>query len=66
MCANNLAIPMPAADRAILAAIEQDLLRPDTASVATQRAALQADLAQLEDELARLTAAIAGGGDLTS
>jgi hypothetical protein len=71
---------MEVADRAVLDAFERDILRPDVVEAAVTRAMnrllpsataakaasmrLQAELQGLEAELSRLTAAIAGGGQL--
>jgi hypothetical protein len=80
VCSNGLELPMEVADRAVLDAFERDILRPDVVEAAVTRAMnrllpsataakaasmrLQAELQGLEAELSRLTAAIAGGGQL--
>jgi hypothetical protein len=80
VCSNGLELPMELADRAVLDAFERDILRPDVVEAAIARAAarlnpsaetakartatLQHDLHGIETELARLTTAIAGGGQL--
>jgi len=78
VCGNNLWAPLDAADHAILAALERDLLTPDVLDVALteavamltptgetveqRRAGLLAEQRQLEAELGRLTDAIVSGG----
>ncbi len=79
VCTNNLEIPMDLTDRAVLAGFERDVLRPEVVEAAVSRAvtallpteqtvarhaALEVDLRGLETELARITAAIAAGGEL--
>lgn len=81
-CTNNLVVAMEDADRAILATLEEDILRPDVArqairkalshlrsaeeSIAAKRKALKSKLARLATELAILTAGIANGRELRS
>ena len=71
---------MQRTNQAVLAAVEQDVLHPEvvrraisrainelnapTDTVVPRRTGLQAELTVLEQELARLTAAVAQGGDL--
>jgi site-specific DNA recombinase len=78
VCANNLWMPMETADRGILDVIGQDLLTPEIVRAALaqaletmratgtddRRAALEAERAKLDQEITRLTEAIAEGGDL--
>ncbi len=80
VCGNNLEAPMGIADRAVLSSIEHDLLRPEVIELAiakaaerlrpdsnhleVQRETLKGELAKVEEELERLTTAIASGGDL--
>lgn len=80
VCANNLWAPLETADREILGAIGRDLLRsevvsaaltqaletlrPSTEANSRRRATLEAELGRLDQEIARLTEAIAAGGDL--
>ena len=78
VCVNGLEAPMEATDYAVLASIERDLLRPEVVERAiefatdemrpdsddTRRADILAGIHRLDSELARLTAAIASGGDL--
>ncbi len=82
VCKNNLEAPMGVMNQAVLDTLEQDLLRPevieraiakaverlrpDQSQLDVQRGKMKADLAQVEEELARLTTAIASGGDLPS
>ncbi len=51
-------------ERAIAKAVER--LRPDQSQLEVQRGKMKANLAQVEEELACLTTAIASGGDLPS
>jgi len=80
ICANAKEVPMVRADEAVLATIEQEVLRPEvveravaralellksqTGTSAGQREQVLADLAQAEKELTNLTAAIAATGPL--
>ncbi len=80
VCCNNVNLPKEAADRAILEAIREDLLRPevvegairraieklqaDGGNLDARRAALTGELRKVEAELTHLTEAVAGGGDL--
>lgn len=79
-CTNRLHAPMEAADRAVLSAVERDLLRPQVVEealreavralqhpedeVARRREALGANLKKVEDELTRYAEAIATAGRL--
>jgi hypothetical protein len=74
ICGNSLTVPMENADRAVLSSIESDLLHPRTLILGLQRAVERitrpqveetdtaAELRALEQEIARLTDAIAAGG----
>jgi hypothetical protein len=78
VCQNRLAAPMEAADRAVLDAVERDLLRPHVVAYALERAlamlrpsddshrqqqeALRAEVARLQAEAARLAEVIPIGG----
>jgi hypothetical protein len=80
ICTNNLTVPLPQADQAVLDALERDLLRVEVletslakawealrAAPARQRArsqALREQLARVEAESERLALAIATGGNL--
>ena len=80
VCPGGLVLPMDLTNEAVLKTIEQEILHPDvvrralrrvlgelnapTDTVVPHRTALQAELAVLEQELARLAAAIAQGGEL--
>jgi hypothetical protein len=78
ICANGLLVPMEAADAAVLEAVEDVLLNPTVVRrafdhamealaedrSAERRGALETDLAAAERATARLTAAIAEGGEL--
>jgi hypothetical protein len=80
VCANNLEVPLEAADHAVLAAVERDvlpvevletalakaldMLRPRPEVIDDRAAELPAELATLEAEVARLAAAIAAGGKI--
>ncbi len=79
VCTNNLEISMEVTDRAVLAAFERDVLRPEVVKEAVSRAVtallpteqtavrketLEAELRGVETELTRMTAAIAAGGEL--
>jgi site-specific DNA recombinase len=80
VCPGGLVLPVQRANQAVLAAVEQEVLHPEvvrraisrainelntpTDTVVPRRTGLQAELTVLEQELARLTAAVAQGGDL--
>ena len=80
VCPRGLVLPMDLTNEAILETIEQEVLHPEvvrralrrvlgelnapTDTVVPHRTALQAELAVLEQELARLAAGVAQGGDL--
>ena len=78
ICANSLTVPMAATDDAVLSVVEDAILRPEVVEAVIERAveqltattvesrrpSLEADLAALDGELARLTGAIATGGEL--
>ena len=80
VCPGGLVLPMDLTNEAILETIEQEVLHPEvvrralrrvlnalnapTDTVVPHRTALQAELAVLEQELARLAAGVAQGGDL--
>ena len=80
VCPGGLVLPMDLTNEAVLETIEQEVLHPEvvrralrrvlgelnapTDTVVPHRVALQAELTVLEQELARLTAAVAQGGDL--
>ena len=80
VCPGGLVLPMDLTNEAVLETIEQEVLHPEvvrralrrvldelnapTDTVVPHRTALQAELAVLEQELARLAAAVAQGGDL--
>ena len=80
VCTNSAETPMEATDKAVLAAVTRDLLqpdvlhdvitrtvaalRPDDADLAAQRRDVDAKLTAVTNELERLSAAIAIGGDL--
>ncbi len=82
VCKNNLEAPMGVMNQAVLDTLEKDLLRPevieraiakaverlrpDQSQLEVQRGKMKANLAQVEEELACLTTAIASGGDLPS
>lgn len=81
-CAEAMYAPMEALDRAVLAAIEQDVLhpavltkalgkalqqlRPQDEAPSVRRSALQKELAKVEGALARLTHAVVEGGSLAT
>jgi hypothetical protein len=79
-CANGLEVLLADTDAAVLAAVEHDLLRPEVIETALHKALatldaersqdgaapLRQELARLDDEIARLTTAIAAGGSLES
>jgi hypothetical protein len=70
VCPNNLEVPLVAADRAVLAALERDLLRvevletslakaldlmrPDTARLGDQRERIRMELVRLDADVERL------------
>ena len=78
MCTNRLVVPIEVADRAVLTAIEHDVMRPEIvetaladaletlrpsgAEVAERRQVLEGELAELEEEIARYARAVADGG----
>ncbi len=80
VCQNNRATPMRATDEAVLSTIEAQVLRPEVVSAAIEKAIrhlqppedrraaerkrLEAALATIEAELARLASAVAAGGPL--
>lgn len=82
VCPSHLEAPLEATDAAILAVLEQDILRPDVLAAAIERAraeqeqapAIRADrladvrgeIAKLGREIDQLTAAVAAGGNLVS
>ena len=82
VCANSLNVPLATADDAILGEVENyvlhpkvvtralalalDELRPGAGGVAEDRRRLQAEVQGVEKELARLTEALAVGGQLTT
>jgi site-specific DNA recombinase len=80
VCPGGLVLPVPQTNQAVLAAVELEVLHPEvvrrainrainelnapTDTVVPRQTGLQAELTVLEQELARLTAAVAQGGDL--
>jgi hypothetical protein len=80
VCPGGLVLPMDGTNEAVLETVEQEVLHPEvvrralrkvlddletpTDTVVPHRTALQAELTVLDRELARLTAAVAQGGDL--
>jgi site-specific DNA recombinase len=80
VCPGGLVLPMDLTNEAVLKTIEQEILHPEvvqralrrvfgelsapTDTVVPHRVALQAELTILEQELARLAAAVAQGGEL--
>ncbi len=82
ICSERLLLPVPLVDRAVLTAIEQDVLNPAVVARALEKAIqhlqldredpderrelLTKELRHIEAELARLTAAIAAGGSLST
>jgi site-specific DNA recombinase len=80
VCPGGLVLPVESTNDAILAAVEREVLHPEVVQRAMRRAidelnapsdtvvprrtALQAELGVLEQELSRLAAAVAHGGDL--
>src|SRR5262245_8082752 len=80
ICSNTLAVPLDAADVAVLDAVEHDILQVEILETALYKAmamlkasaqddpieSLQAELAHVQAEGARLAQAIASGGDIPS
>jgi site-specific DNA recombinase len=82
VCSNGLELPMELADRAVLDAFARDILRPEVIEAALERAAkrldpknetrladairVQSELQAIDEQLERLTGAIAAGGDVPS
>ena len=82
VCKNGLEVPLEATERAVLAAVEHDLLRIEILETSLAKAldllrpapdvaegrsgALREDLARLDLEVSRLASAIAAGGDLSA
>jgi site-specific DNA recombinase len=80
VCPGGLVLPMDLTNEAVLKTVEQEVLHPEvvrcalrrvldelnapTDTLVPRRTGLQAELTVLEQELARLTAAVAQGGDL--
>jgi site-specific DNA recombinase len=80
VCPGGLVLPVELTNEAVLAAVESEVLHPEvvrramsraiaelnapTDTVVPRRTALQAELGVLEQELSRLAAAVAQGGDL--
>jgi DNA invertase Pin-like site-specific DNA recombinase len=80
VCPGGLLLPMDLTNEAILKTVEQDILHPEVVrramrlviselnapadTLVPHRTGLQAELTVLEQELSRLTAAVAQGGDL--
>ena len=80
VCPGGLVLPVDSTNEAVLAAVEGEVLHPEvvqrairraidelnapTDTVVPRRTGLQAELTVLEQELRRLTAAVAQGGDL--
>ena len=80
VCPGGLVLPVESTNQAVLVAIEREVLHPEVVqramsraidelnapadTVVPRRTALQAELGVLEQELSRLTAAVAQGGDL--
>ena len=78
VCTNGLTVPMDDFDFAVLAALEDQILQPEILDAALDRATaelmtdstvqrrerLEQDLARLEREVSRFTAALGAGGDL--
>jgi site-specific DNA recombinase len=80
VCRDGILLPMDETNHAVLETFEREVLHPSVVavglrhglellkpaedSVVPRRAALQADLAVLDQELTRFTAAVAQGGDL--
>jgi site-specific DNA recombinase len=81
VCPGGLVLPMEPTNRAILGTIEREVLHPDVVQRAIRQAlgqlnapadtavprqtALQAEVAVIDQELTRLAAGVAQGGDLT-
>ncbi|MFQ5803603.1 MAG: recombinase family protein [Candidatus Methylomirabilales bacterium] len=78
-CSNDLAAPMEEVDQAVLTAVQADLLRPEVITAVLkealarlrpasdptrQRRAVESSLTRVKDELTRLAAAVAAGGNL--
>jgi hypothetical protein len=82
VCHGGLVLPVQLTNQAVLAAVEQEVLHPEVVrraigraidelnapmdTVVPRRTALQAELGVLDQELPRLAAAVAQGGDLTA
>ena len=82
VCSNGLELPMELADRTVLDAFARDILRPEVIEAALERAAkrldpknetrladvirVQSELEAIDEQLERLTAAIAAGGEVPS
>ena len=79
VCANRQTVSRAATDHAVLSAVESTILNPEVLAVAIGRLAdelstpeqfttvdLERELSRLDEELTRLTAAVAGGGNLPS
>ena len=82
VCTNNLEVPVADVDRVVIRAFEQQVLRPDLAeraltlalsqlaptfqSAEQDMATLTSGIGRLDAEIARLTGAIADGGDVPS
>jgi hypothetical protein len=80
VCPGGLVLPVQLTNQAVLAAVEQEVLHPDvvrraisrainelnasTDTVVPRRIGLRAELTVVEQELPRLAAAVAQGGDL--
>jgi hypothetical protein len=80
VCPGGVVLPVESTNQTVLAALEQEVLHPEvvqramcraidelntaTDTVVPRRTALQAELGVLEQELSRLAAAVAQGGDL--
>jgi Recombinase zinc beta ribbon domain len=82
ICKNNLEVPMESTDRAVLEAVERDVLRIEVIETALAKAmemirprpevlgdrarGIRAELARLDGEVTRLAAAIAAGGEMAA
>ena len=82
VCANRLVVPIDLANRAVLTALEHDVMRPEIvetavaqaletlrpsgAEIAERRQALEGELVELEQEIARYARAVADVGPLAS